>query len=350
VKILHLCPLWFPVAESSLGGVESFTAALMDELGGLGFDNTLIASGDSRTSAQLVPAVETGLFEPISRLEVWEYVYPEQHQLSLAVEMAPEFDVVHSHLGPPGYVLSAIPSIASKVVHTQHNPVTPDLERLVYLRPDLPISTVSAYQACKLLAAGARRCWTIHNGIRTAGFPFRPDPTAGLVYLGRMEHEKGPDLAIAVARELDLPLALAGPIIDDGYFAETIEPLISDRVSYLGIVGGEEKCDLLGRAACALVPSRCDEGFGLVAIEAMACGTPVAALANGALPEIVEPGLTGFLSPTEEGLASAVGGAMRLDRRVIRHVVVERFDISVSAAVYADLYAGLVQAKSMVPA
>jgi glycosyltransferase involved in cell wall biosynthesis len=167
---------------------------------------------------------------------------------------------------------------------------------------------------------------------------FRPRGDGGLLFLGRREEKKGPDLAVQVARALDRPLILAGPIVDVDFFDHTIRPFLDEQIRYVGVVNHREKTELFGQAACVLMPSRWEEPFGLVAVEAMACGTPVVALARGALPEIVEPGLTGYVCRNEEALAESVACAMQLDRAVIRDRATARFDLPIIAKHYRQLY------------
>lgn len=199
------------------------------------------------------------------------------------------------------------------------------------------MNTVSEFQARKLRAAGARRCFVIHNGIDVESFTFQPNGF-GLVFLGRIEAGKGPDIAVAVAAQLGLPLTLAGPVIDRELFEQKIQPYLSDQIRYAGVANHAQKDKLLGQAGCALLPFRGAEGFGLVTVEAMACGTPVVALSNGALPEIVEPGVTGYLASCVEELAALVQPALTLDRVQIRQRVMARFGLSIMAARYLELY------------
>ena len=230
-----------------------------------------------------------------------------------------------------------MPTIGRRVLHTQHTPVWQDFEWLIRQQPDLWLNTVSQFQAQKLRAAGARRCFVVHNGIDVASFKFQSRGT-GLAFLGRIESGKGPDIAITIARQLNLPLTLAGPVIDNELFTQKIRPYLGEQIRYVGVVNHAQKNELLGKAGCALLPFRGAEGFGLVSIEAMACGTPVVALANGALPEVVETGMTGYLTTREEELAALVLPAMKLDRAQIRHRVMARFDLSVVAQNYLKLY------------
>jgi glycosyltransferase involved in cell wall biosynthesis len=338
MRVLHLAPLWFPVSTDSVGGIETFLTGLIAELGRIGCQNTLLASGDSRTDAELWPVIPTNICALMEAGTAWQYAYFEQHQLSLALQRASAFDVIHSHLGGSAYVLSSAAGLLRRVLHTHHNPVTPDLEWLSSQDPDVWSTTVSTFHARKLRRNGARRCHVIHNGIDVSAFAFHPEGGHGFVFLGRIEWEKGADLAVQVSLASDRPLTLAGPIIDQGFFDRTIKPYLGDRIRYVGTIGHREKNELLGRSCCALAPSRWDEPFGLVAVEAMACGTPVVALANGALPEVVEPGVTGFLARDEHELSALALCAARLDRAAVRARVKARFDMPVVAARYLDVY------------
>ncbi len=346
MKILHLAPLWFPVSQDSLGGIETFLTGLIAALEKLGCRNTLIASGDSRTTAELVPVVPQNLYDQMRSGTAAEYEYYEQHQLLLALERAAEFDVVHSHAGWSAYVLSGTPGLWARVLHTQHNPVYRDQEWFVRQHPEMWISTVSEFQARRLWRQGAARCYAIHNGIDMASLTFQPRGGEGLLFIGRLEEGKGPDLAVQVARTLGRPLILAGPMVDEEFFDRTVRPFLDGQIRYVGMVDHHRKTELFGQAACVLMPSRWEEPFGLVAVEAMACGTPVVALANGALPEIVEPGLTGYLGRDEEALAILVTHALRLDRSAIRARAAARFDMPVVAERYHNLYTQIATARS----
>src|SRR5262249_495746 len=156
------------------------------------------------------------------------------------------------------------------------------------------------------------------NGINVQAFTFEAHSGDGLAFLGRMEDEKGPDLAIRVARILGRPLTLAGPIIDEDFFISAVKPQLDHEIQYVGVVDHRQKTELLGKAGCVLMPSSVNEGCPIVSFEAMACGSPVVALANGALPEIVEPDLTGYVTADEEALATLVTRALALDRAAIR--------------------------------
>jgi glycosyltransferase involved in cell wall biosynthesis len=346
MKILQLCPLWYPIARDAAGGIETFLAQLVPALQQLDLQISLLASGDSSTAAALLPVVEINLRDRMEARGYGEYRYYEQHLLQLALDRAEEFDVMHSHLGIAGYVLSGLPRLRSRVLHTLHTPVYRDLEWFASRHPDIWLSTVSEFQARKLWQQGATRCRVIPNGIEVAAFTFQPRSGESLLFVGRIEPGKGPDLAIQVARTLGVSLLLAGPILDAAFFDAAIKPFLGDQIQYLGVVDHRRKNELFGQAGCVILPFRREEPFGLVALEAMACGTPVVALANGALPEIVDSGVTGYLANEQESLAPLVVRALELDRPTVRHRVAARFDVSNIAAQYCGIYGEMVAAAN----
>lgn len=337
MRVLHLCPLWFPVADDASGGIETLLAALLRALASRGCDVAALASGDSQVAAELIPAVDTNLYDKMERGQAWEYEYYEQRALGMALERAAQFDVIHSHLGPAAYVLSGIEGLGHRVLHTHHRQVTDDLRCFLDAFPRLWLSTVSRHQAAKLGSAAAR-CHVVPNGIEMHRFRFDASGGAGLAYLGRIEREKGTDLAVGVARTLGASLTIAGPIVDRDFFQAAVEPFLGRDIRYAGVLGHDDKNDLLAGAACVLVPSRWEEPFGLVAVESMACGTPVVGLARGALPEVVEEGVTGFLTHDPSELPSLVERARGLDRERVRASGAERFDIGPVTDAYMRLY------------
>ena len=348
-RVLHLCPLWWPVSEEAPGGIETFLATLVRASHEAGCAPKVLASGDSTVDAEVVSVIDENLYGLMARGEAAEYIYYEQSQLAMAIAMAASHDVIHSHIGPSGYVLSALPELRGKVLHTQHNPVTRDQGWFLRRHPRLPLTAVSEFTAAPLRTAGATDCLVVPNGVDVKRFPHSDDGGPGLAFLGRMEREKGAQIAVRLAQELELPLTLAGPVIDSAYFAEHVERHLSATIRYVGVLGHDDKCALLAGSGCALLPFPGGEPFGLVSIEAMACGTPVVALRTGALPEIVEDGLTGFLADEESGLAALVAPAMTLDRATVRARVEQRFDIAVVARRYSEVYGDMIQRAAESP-
>ena len=340
VRVLHVAPLWHPVAPDAPGGIATMLSGLVAAQQGLGCSVTVVASGDSclPTGLELLAAVPVNLIAQMEEGTASEYEYFEQESLALARDHAGDFDVVHSHVGASAFAMPG-------VLHTWHNEITPDLEWFVARQPDLRLTTVSEHQADKLRAAGARRCVAVPSGIDIEAFPLSTVSGPGLAYLGRMESDKGPDLAIAAARALGRPLVLAGPIVDHAFFAERVVPTLGTDVQYAGILGHDDKAALIGRSSCVLVPSRCDEGFGMVAVEAMACGTPAVGLANGALSEVIEDGVSGFTTAEPDELADLVLRAEKLDRAAVRARAAERFSIERTAARYVELYGEIAEGR-----
>ncbi|MEO6456871.1 MAG: glycosyltransferase family 4 protein [Chloroflexia bacterium] len=340
MRVLHLAPLWYPISRDAPGGIETFLFRLVSALKKGGCAVSLIGSGDSEVEAELVPVVPEGLYSQMAAGRAAEYVYYEQHQLALAIDLCHEreFDVIHSHIGPAAYALSAVTGIGARVLHTVHTPVYRDMEWFVSRHPNIRLSAVSEWQSRKLREAGAADCCVIPNGIDVEDFTFSDKPGGGLLFVGRMERAKGADIAVRVARELGLPLTLAGPIVEREFFEESVASYLDGQIRYLGVVDHAGKNVLLGQAKCMLLPFRVEEPFGMVSLEAMACGTPVVALSKGALPEIVEPSLTGYLAQDETELGELLLRAMELDRAEIRARGAERFGIERTAELYYRLY------------
>jgi glycosyltransferase involved in cell wall biosynthesis len=344
LRILHLAPLWHAVRSDAHGGIETFLADFIGALNKLGHSNDVIAASGAEVVGNVIPAVEQNLCELMTRKVAHEYVYYEQRQLGIALQNARNYDVIHSHVGPGAYVLSSVAGVKERLLHTHHGPVYDDLRWFVSHHPDLWISTVSEFQLFQLGGPGGKRR-VVNNGVSISRFTFNAGPTDSLFFMGRIEPQKGPDIAVDVARTLNAPIDLAGPIIDRELFASSIKPHLDERIRYIGVLNHEQKNRCLGGARCVLMPSRWNEPFGLVAIEAMACGTPVVGLANGALPEIIDEGVTGFVTKDPRELPRLVEEAFHLDRSAIRRRSAERFDIAQAAAGYEALYTEIAQSS-----
>jgi glycosyltransferase involved in cell wall biosynthesis len=341
VKVLIVAPLWFPVACNAHGGIETLLAVLISALEQAGCRITLIASGDSRTEGRLVPAVPQNLYEAMSRGLAAEYTYYEQHQLRLVLEHAGDVDVVHSHVGPGALALSSVAGL--RVLHTWHTAITKDLEWFMREHPGLCLSTVSEFQAQQLRRNGAAAYAVVHNGVNMSAFDFRAAAGVDLLFIGRIEPAKGVDLAVQAALRLGRGLVLAGPIIDREWFDAHVAPFLGERIRYVGIVEHSRKVRLFGDAACVVMPSRVDEACPMVCIEAMACGTPVVGSSRGALPELIEPGVSGYLADDVSALATRIAAATRLNRTQIHARAAQRFDVQAVAARYLALYSALVE-------
>jgi glycosyltransferase involved in cell wall biosynthesis len=225
--------------------------------------------------------------------------------------------------------------VDTPLVLTSHVEVAPEVVRALADRPEVSVVAVSEHQAAQL--SGVAAVTVIRHGIDVRAFPFAPEAGSYLLFLGRMLADKGPAEAIHLAQAADMPLVLAGGA-EDGYDVTTEPAVDGERIRYAGRVGSEERNRLLAGAAALVFPAVYAEPFGLVLIEAMACGTPVLATALGAAPEIVEDGVTGWTAATWQELAEHAGEAAALDRAAIRRVAEERWDHTRMAAEHEALY------------
>jgi glycosyltransferase involved in cell wall biosynthesis len=242
-----------------------------------------------------------------------------------AFERAEEFDVIHSHVYH--FALPFTRLVTTPAVHSYHILPDGDVARSYARYPEAHVVAISCYQ--RRLFKGGAAAAVVYHGIDTDLFPFRPRGGDHLAFLGQVTPDKGPDKAVRLARRVGMRLVLAGPLAseDRAFFSREIEPLLgAGEVEYVGPVNAGRRNELLGGAAALVYPLNSPEPFGLVMVEAMACGTPVAALGLGAVPEIVEDGVTGYHAPDLEALAERVPAAVALDRARVRQRAVARFD------------------------
>jgi glycosyltransferase involved in cell wall biosynthesis len=350
MRVAVLSPVWFPVPPTGYGGIEWVVSLLADGLVDAGHDVTLFASGDSKTSARLVPVVGEAL---------WHHDPPYQNFLpfwTLVLDrVAPEieaFDIVHSHLDHFGYPLARLAQ--RPVVTTLHGRLDlPELEELHDQVTDVPLVSISDAQ--REPAPHANWVATVYHGIPLDTLAFNPRRGDYLAFLGRISTEKGLDTAIEVARRAGLPLKIAArkplqnkqdPEVrrDWEYYEDTVEPLLKGPgVKLVDEVGDNEKSDFLGHAAALLFPIRWPEPFGLVMVEALACGTPVLAFRNGSVPEVLEDGVTGFICGSEDEMVDAVGRIGEIDRARCRAEAEQRFSPVAMADGYERVYERLIQ-------
>lgn len=347
MRIAHVAPLFESVPPRYYGGTERIIAYLVDELVELGHEVTLFASGDSRTTATLVPVRDQAL-----RLDP----YPLKSQIAAHLAMldevrrrADEFDIIHFHLSHFLH-FPFFQDMPERTVTTPHGRLDYKDFAGAYRRwPQFPMISISHRQRAPL--AEANWVGTVHHGLPLD--LYRPIPRreeAGyLAFLGRLSRDKRPDRAIEIARRSGLKLRMAAKVGDDdrAYFHDTVEPLIDGAsVEYLGEIGEDQKADFLGNAAALLFPIDWPEPFGLVVIEAMAFGTPVVAWNSGAMHEIIDEGVTGHIVDSIDEAAAAVGRAIKFDRNLVRAAFEKRFSATRMARDYAAIYGQLLDTAS----
>jgi glycosyltransferase involved in cell wall biosynthesis len=344
MKIAQVAPLSEAVPPKLYGGTERVVAYLTDALVELGHEVTLFASGDSQTKATLAPIWPKAL-----RLDpnVKDHFVPLFMQLESVARRAHEFDVIHCHLDYFGYPL--LRRLGTPSITTLHGRLDlPELPPLYGLYGDIPVVSISDSQRVPL--PEANYVATVLHGLPRDLLARGSGRGGYLAFLGRISPEKAPDAAIRIAAAAGLPLKIAAKVdrVDEEYFKSKVQPLLSlGDVEFIGEIREDQKQEFLGNAAGLLFPIAWREPFGLVMIEAMACGTPVIAVENGSVPEVLEDGVTGYIVHTEQEAIEAVGRIGSLDRARIRAEFERRFTAQRMAQNYLHLYARLARARQV---
>jgi glycosyltransferase involved in cell wall biosynthesis len=340
MKIAQVAPLIESVPPRLYGGTERIVSYLTEELVRLGHDVTLFASGDSITSAELCPCCTRALrLDPTVRDIIPYFML----MIDKVRERAEEFDVLHFHIDLFHFPLFR--SLAARTLTTLHGRQDlGDLKPFYGRFGEMPLVSISNDQRKPLLHANF--VGTIHHGV-PAGL-YRPSFEQGsyVAFLGRISPEKRPDRAIRIARAAGIPLKIAAKIdkVDEDYFRNDILPLIDGpEVEFIGEINERDKTKFLGEAAALLFPVDWPEPFGLVMIEAMACGTPVLAFRCGSVPEVIEDGVTGKMVDSEEEAIAALPAVLSYDRRAVRQRFEERFTDAKMAKEYASIYRRLLK-------
>jgi glycosyltransferase involved in cell wall biosynthesis len=350
LRIAQVAPPFETVPPSRYGGTERVVATLTEELVRRGHDVTLFAAGDSQTSARLVPTVERALWHQKPRPRDFNPYW--MMTLGEVWRRMDDFDIIHSHLDFFGFPMAR--AAVRPVVTTLHGRL--DLADLVPLYKHFDeVALVSISDAQRKPQPDANWAATIYHGIELEEFTFNPRMGGYLAFVGRISPEKGLDTAIRVARRAGVPLLIAArmplPHMQDPnvqadwqYWENEVQPLLEGKqVELLGQLGGKDKDDLLRDAAALLFPIRWPEPFGLVMVESLACGTPVLALREGSVTEVVEDGVTGFVRDTEDQLVDAVARIPDLDRAACRADVERRFSPTAMTDAYERVYARVIE-------
>jgi glycosyltransferase involved in cell wall biosynthesis len=341
MRIAVIAPPWYAVPPSGYGGIEWVVALLADGLTDRGHDVTLFAPPGSKTSARLVsPLGEQP--PPDSIGNPW---YEASHAMS-AYEESERFDILHDHTGPVGVSIGAL--IEAPIVHTLHGPFTSQT-LLLYSRIARHLWFVAISESQRSMGPpDLRWAGVVHNGIPMDNYPYREDKEDFLLFLGRADEEKAPHLAVEAAGRAGRRLVMCVTTKNERerrYWAEQVEPLLSDDVEVHGECDQRQKADLLARAAALLFPIQWPEPFGLVMTEAMACGTPVVAWRNGSVPEVVDDGVTGFVVGSMDEMVRAIDRVGDLEGRTLRARVEERFSAEAMVAGYERAYERILAAE-----
>lgn len=341
MRIAQIAPLWEATPPATYGGTEQVVSLLTERMVQLGHEVTLFASGDSRTHARLISTIDASLRQK----KVYATTYEDLRLLEAVFERSDEFDIIHNHLGALALPFAKLSS--TPVITTLHGAFKPRTFRdFISAHAQLPYISISDYQRTGCPNLNYVR--TIYHGLNlkviAPSLSFQDKNY--LAFLGRFSAEKGPDLAIQVAKATGQKLIMAGKIdpVDREFFRESVEPHIDgQQIQFIGELNFQEKIKFLSQARATLCPITWPEPFGLVLIESMACGTPVLALRDGSIPEIIRHEKTGFIADSVEEMISQLGQVNEIDRRVCRHHVESRFSVERMVDNHLETYGLLVE-------
>jgi len=340
MKIAQVTPLYEAVPPKLYGGTERVVAHLTDALVDLGHEVTLFASAEARTKARLIPVRDQAIRLDPSPLK--SDLAAHMTMLSEVMDRIDDFDIVHFHTDMIQFPMFR--KYAGKTLTTLHGRLDmKDLPQVYERFGEYGLVSISDDQRRPLAFANWKA--TVHHGMPAEQYKFHPKSDGYLAFLGRISPEKRPDRAIEIALKLGKKLKMAAKVdaADRVYYETKIKPLIesSPLIEFIGEIGDHQKSDFLGGAEALLFPIDWPEPFGLVMIEAMACGTPVVAFKCGSTTEIVEDGATGYLVDTMEQAIAATDRAGLLDREAIRARFELRFSAQAMARRYVDVYGDL---------
>ncbi|HYM15118.1 MAG TPA: glycosyltransferase family 4 protein [Dehalococcoidia bacterium] len=348
MRILQLAPLWEAVPPPAYGGTEAVVSLLTEELVRQGHDVILAASGDSHTSATHLATYHRSLrrAEELADRNPYDWMH-----IAMALKEARDCDIIHNHAGELPMSMSHV--IDTPMLTTLHCLTTPDTQ-FVWDRYAGAYNTISRSQRPPLAPGrgAARFMGHVYNAVDVESFPFQADKGDDLLFLSRVAPEKGPHLAVQVARKVGRRLIIAGKVdaYDRRFFDEVMRDLIDgEQIVFFGEADAQQKRELYRKAYCVLMPLTWEEPFGLVMPEAMACGTPVIALRRGSAPELIAHGETGFVVDTVDEMADAVEMVGTINPRACRERVRALFSPETMARDYLRVYDEVLE-RASVPA
>ena len=335
MKIAQLSPLVESVPPKYYGGTERVISYLTEALVEMGHDVTLFASADSKTSAQLKPQCPCSFRLDKNKEDHMPY-YILMHEN--IYQHAADFDILHSHMD---YALfSMLRNLKKPFVTTLHGRLNISSLRPIYDEfDDTPLISISNDQRKPFPSINWQS--TVYNGLPKNLYKCYEKSGKYLAFIGRISPEKGPDLAVEIAKKLDMPLKIAAKIdkVDEAYYESKIKPLFKHSlVEYIGEISDQEKNEFLGNAYALIFPIDWPEPFGLAMIEAMACGTPVVARRCGAVPEVIEEGVSGFIFKTVDEAIKQVNDVTSLNRQRVRNAFEKKFTATHMANNYIKTY------------
>ena len=347
MRVALFGPAWYPVPPHRYGGIEAMLHCLTEGLVDAGVDVTLFASGDSQTRAELVSVFDEAPSERIGQT-FWEL----QHALSF-LERVGDFDLVHDHSGLLGLTLFGL--TRCPLLHTVHGPLTGEpgavYKRACAVAHDVGLVSLTLNQRKPL----PELPWVanVGNAIDVSLYPFDRRPGDSLLFLGRMSPEKGAHRAIRVARQAGRDLLIAAKCREPAeieYFEQFVEPHLGSGIEFVGEVDHDEKCRLLAQAHALLVPIEWEEPFGLVMVEALACGTPVIALRRGSVSELLRHGETAYIADDLAGMVAGVDLVSQLDASVLRAEAKRRFRVERMVEGYLEAYEEVIRTSGVASA
>ncbi len=346
MKIALLAPLWKTVPPKKYGGSELIVASLAKGLTELEHEVTTFACGGSEVSGKLVPVISKPMYDLVGGFD-WSGI--KQYEFLSFFKLGKrnkDFDIVHNHMGL--HPIALAPFMSIPFVTTLHSSLPPDFPYLAEAFREYPFVSISDAQ--RKLAPKLNYVATVHHGIDVETFQPRLEGDGnGFVFMGTLSYNKGIDIAVKAAHKLGSKLTIAGEVreSDREFLDKEVFPYVDgDRIKFIGEVGHEEKSRLFSEADGVLFPSRWNEAFGLVIIEALACGTPVIALNNGAVSEVLRQGETGLIAENENEFVDYMKRVKEIFRKTCQEEAEKRFDISVMTRGYEGVYQSLIASQT----